>query len=165
MKFFNILGAMIALAAISMFAAPVMAQGQSCAGNGNGNPPHCQPGGGADFDAEIDFAAGLVGFVAVAGGDFSGTFSTTFAEGFQSGGGQSFGITETQAGAWADHQIGLSSGVDFNAGGFTGSTSQSGSLVNGNGSAWNSTGGGSASFSGAGVGGGIGVAGGAGVGF
>lgn len=165
MKLFNVLWAMVALATISMFAAPAMAQGQSCAGNGNGTPPHCQTGGSVGFDTEIDFAAGLIGFAAVAGGDFSGTFSSTFAEGFQSGGGQSFGITETEAGAWANHEIGLSSGVDFNASGFTGSTSASGSLVNGNGSAWNQTGGGSASFSGSGVGGIVGAVGGAGVSF
>jgi len=92
------------------------------------------------FANDVGFGA-FAGFAGISG---SGTFNATFAQGAQAGGGQSFGKTETFANAGSNFAItgNLGGGTaSFGVGANSGSGSTSGSLVNGNGSAFNQTGG------------------------
>jgi len=108
---------------------------------------------------DVHFGAfGAFGGVVLADG--SGTFSATFAQGGEFGGGESFGKTEAFANAASNFRVDMG-GVQAGFSGNSGSASTSGSLVNGNGAAWNQTGGVGAGFAGVGgvAGGGIGFVG------
>lgn len=85
----------------------------------------------------VNFTA-FGGFIGV---DGSATYNATFAQGYEALGGDSFGKTETFANAASNFAVGTQVGLQFNAIGNSGSSSVSGSLVNGNGAAWNQTGG------------------------
>lgn len=107
--------------AAALFALPALADGNGNNGNGNGN------------DVGFVLGAGVLG---VSG---SGTVAFTHAQGTQTGGGVSFGKTEVSANAASDFRLGTNVGFGANLAANTASSSVSGSLVNGNGSASNVT--------------------------